>query len=35
MTATLVTNIVKESGNKDDFVGHLGGDDIVFITTTG
>ena len=34
MTATLVTNIVKEFGNKEDFVGHLGGDDIVFITTT-
>jgi len=33
MTATLVTNIVKEFGNKEDFVGHLGGDDIVFITT--
>ncbi|MEQ8170884.1 MAG: diguanylate cyclase [Candidatus Eremiobacterota bacterium] len=33
MTATLVTNTVKESGNKEDFVGHLGGDDIIFITT--
>jgi len=23
---------IKESGNKDDFIGHIGGDDFVFIT---
>jgi len=33
MTSTLVTNIVKEFGNKEDFVGHLGGDDFIFITS--
>jgi len=33
MTATIVTNTVKEFGNKEDFVAHLGGDDIVFLTT--
>jgi len=32
-TATLVTNSVKEYGNSQDFVGHLGGDDIIFVTT--
>ena len=24
---------VNERGNSDDFVGHIGGDDFVFITT--
>ncbi|MBN1503672.1 MAG: response regulator [Candidatus Eisenbacteria bacterium] len=33
MTASVVTDVVKELGGPDDFVGHIGGDDFVFITT--
>ncbi len=32
-TARLITNAVKIFGNKGDFVGHVGGDDFVVITT--
>ena len=32
-TATLIINKVKESGNKEDFIAHIGSDDFVFVTT--
>lgn len=32
-TAYILYNTVKEFGNKNDFIGHIGGDDFVFITT--
>lgn len=32
-TAYLLYNAVRKYGNKDDFIGHIGGDDFVFITT--
>ncbi|WP_018247603.1 EAL domain-containing protein [Orenia marismortui] len=32
-TARVLTEAVKLSGNKSDFVGHIGGDDFVIITT--
>ena len=32
-TARILTNAVVERGNVDDFVGHVGGDDFVIITT--
>ena len=32
-TAHIITHAVKEYGNKTDFVGHIGGDDFVFVTT--
>ncbi|MDD5005249.1 MAG: response regulator [Candidatus Omnitrophica bacterium] len=32
-TSQIISRIVKEYGNKTDFVGHVGGDDFVFITT--
>lgn len=32
-TAKILSTTVKKFGNKDDFVGHVGGDDFVFITT--
>ena len=32
-TSDLLKEAVKEKGNKDDFVGHIGGDDFVIITT--
>jgi PleD family two-component response regulator len=35
MTASVIADAVKELGNDDDFVGHIGGDDFVFITTPG
>lgn len=31
--AHILYTVVKKFGNKDDFVGHIGGDDFVFITT--
>ena len=31
--ARIATEIVREHGNDDDFVGHIGGDDFVIITT--
>ena len=33
MTASVITDAVQELGNGHDFVGHIGGDDFVFITT--
>jgi GGDEF domain-containing protein len=32
-TAYMLYTTVKRLGNKDDFIGHIGGDDFVFITT--
>ena len=32
-TAYILYTTIKEMGNKDDFIGHIGGDDFVFITT--
>jgi GGDEF domain-containing protein len=32
-TAYMLYNAVKQAGNPDDFIGHIGGDDFVFITT--
>ncbi|MBU4305575.1 MAG: response regulator [Candidatus Omnitrophica bacterium] len=32
-TARIILNVVHEQGNPDDFVGHIGGDDYVFLTT--
>ncbi len=33
-TAYMLYTSIKRSGNKTDFIGHIGGDDFVFITTT-
>jgi len=32
-TAHIIMSVVKKNGNRSDFVGHIGGDDFVFITT--
>jgi GGDEF domain-containing protein len=32
-TAYILYTVMKKFGNKDDFIGHIGGDDFVFITT--
>jgi len=32
-TAYILYNTIKKFGNKDDFIGHIGGDDFVFITS--
>ena len=32
-TADVLNKAVKEAGNPDDFVGHIGGDDFIFVTT--
>lgn len=32
-TASLLMNIMKENGNVDDFVGHVGGDDFIIISS--
>jgi len=32
-TAYILYNSIRQFGNKDDFIGHVGGDDFVFITT--
>lgn len=32
-TAHMLYTAIKKFGNKDDFIGHIGGDDFVFITT--
>ena len=32
-TAYIISNTVKKYGNKNDFVGHIGGDDFVVVTT--
>jgi diguanylate cyclase (GGDEF)-like protein len=32
-TAYLLYTVIQRHGNKDDFMGHIGGDDFVFITT--
>lgn len=33
-TAYLLYTTIKSVGNKDDFIGHVGGDDFVFMTTS-
>ena len=33
MVAKIINKIVKEHGNPDDFVGHIGGDDYIFLTS--
>ena len=33
MVGDMIGQIVKEEGNPDDFVGHIGGDDYIFLTT--
>ena len=33
MTADIILDCVKTYGNQNDFIGHIGGDDYVFITT--
>jgi len=33
-TAYILYNTIKKFGNPDDFIGHIGGDDFVFITTS-
>jgi diguanylate cyclase (GGDEF)-like protein len=32
-TARILVSAVEEAGNPDDFVGHIGGDDFVLVTT--
>ncbi|MCX5708891.1 MAG: diguanylate cyclase [Candidatus Omnitrophica bacterium] len=32
-TAYILYTIIRKFGNKDDFIGHIGGDDFVFITS--
>ncbi|MEL7658032.1 MAG: diguanylate cyclase, partial [Bacillota bacterium] len=32
MTADILTDEIRDFGNRDDFIGHIGGDDFVFIT---
>lgn len=32
-TARIIITAINECGNSDDFIGHIGGDDFVFITT--
>lgn len=32
-TAQIISRTIKALGNPDDFVGHIGGDDFVFVTT--
>jgi len=32
-TARILIRVIKELGNPDDFIGHIGGDDFVFVTT--
>lgn len=32
-TARIIIRSINECGNSDDFIGHIGGDDFVFITT--
>jgi len=32
-TARILIRVVHESGNADDFIGHIGGDDFVIVTT--
>lgn len=33
LTATITINALQELGNSTDFLGHIGGDDFIFITT--
>lgn len=33
LTASIIIQVLKESGNPDDFIGHIGGDDFIVLTT--
>jgi len=33
MVGDLIDNVLREEGNHDDFLGHIGGDDYIFLTT--
>jgi len=33
LTAQIILKVVKEKGNPDDFIGHIGGDDFIVITS--
>ncbi|MFH0925337.1 MAG: response regulator [bacterium] len=33
LTASIISDTIKEYGNKEDFVGHIGGDDFILIAT--
>lgn len=33
MTAQIIVKIIKEKGNANDFIGHIGGDDFIIVTT--
>ena len=33
LTAQIIMETIKELGNNDDFMGHIGGDDFILITT--
>ncbi|RMH73601.1 MAG: response regulator [Gemmatimonadetes bacterium] len=33
LTAQIISDAVSKLGNPDDFVGHIGGDDFIFVTT--
>ena len=33
MVAEIINQVVQEHGNPEDFVGHIGGDDYIFLTT--
>jgi len=33
LVGDLIENILREEGNSDDFIGHIGGDDYIFLTT--
>lgn len=32
-TASIIQNVLERYGNKNDFIGHIGGDDFIFVTT--
>jgi diguanylate cyclase (GGDEF)-like protein len=34
ITAQIIVKVVKEKGNPDDFIGHIGGDDFMVITSS-
>lgn len=34
-TAKIITKAISQKGNPDDFIGHIGGDDFIIITTPG
>ncbi|MFC1594352.1 diguanylate cyclase domain-containing protein [Candidatus Omnitrophota bacterium] len=32
-TAHIISSVIRRQGNRDDFVGHIGGDDFIIVTT--